>query len=68
MRSVPIALASLLVGLLLLCPVPGRAQEPTPLALPPPQMEGGTPLMATTMQLRPEQQIMLAQSVGYPKR
>jgi nitroreductase len=26
------------------------------------------PVLAATMQLRPEQQIMLAQSVGYPKR
>lgn len=45
MRGVPVPLASLLVGLLLLCPIEGRAQEHTPLALPPPQMEGGTPLM-----------------------
>jgi nitroreductase len=45
MRGVSIQLARLLVGLLLLSPVLGRAQERTPLALPSPQMEGGTPLM-----------------------
>ena len=40
MRGVPVPLASLLVGLLLLCPIEGRGAERTPLALPPPQMEG----------------------------
>jgi hypothetical protein len=45
MRGVPRSLASLLVGLLLLGSVPGRAQERPPLALPPAQMAGDTPLM-----------------------
>jgi nitroreductase len=45
MHGITIPLARLLVGLLFLCPMLGHAQERPPLALPPPQMEGGMPLM-----------------------
>jgi nitroreductase len=38
-------LVRLMVGLLLLCPTLGRTQEHQLIALPPPQMEGGTPIM-----------------------
>ena len=45
MRKVSVQLVRLMVGLLLLCPVLGRTQERQLIALPPPQMEGGTPIM-----------------------
>jgi hypothetical protein len=43
-HKVSMQLVRLLVGLLLLCPVLGRAQERQLIALPPPQMEGA-PIM-----------------------